>query len=55
MPVVQLVGNGQAQYGVTEELQALVGGQAPVLIGVAAMGQRQRQQIIGQVDLERGE
>ena len=41
--------------GVAEKLQALVGGQPAVLVGVAAVGQRQGQQLVGQVDAERVE
>ena len=55
MTVVELVGDGQAQHGVAEKLQALVGRQPAVLVGIAAVGQRQLEQLIGQLDPERVE
>lgn len=39
MPVVQLIGHGQAQHGVTEELQALVGLGARRLSAPGPVGQ----------------
>src|SRR5215211_5174429 len=53
MPMVKLFGDGQPEYGVPEELQALVGGQAAVFVGVAAVGQRYGQQFLWQVDAQR--
>src|ERR1700751_1661287 len=53
MTVEQLVGDGEAEHRVAEELQALVGGKPTVLVGVAAVGQRQRQQLVGQLDAQR--
>ena len=49
----QRVGDDQAQDGVAEELQALVGRQAAVLVGVRAMGQRALEQLGVDVDAER--
>ena len=53
MAVVELLGDGQPEHGVAEELQPLVGGQPAVLVGVAAVRQRDGQQFIGQVDAQR--
>ena len=41
---VERVGDDQAEHGVAEELQPLVGRQAAVLVGVGAVGQRPLQQ-----------
>ena len=38
MPVVELLGDRQPEHGVAEELQALVGGQAAVLVGDSCGG-----------------
>ena len=48
-----LGGDHQTEHGVAEELEPLVGRQTARLIGVAAMGQGEGQQIVGQVDAER--
>ena len=48
-----LGGDDQPEHGVAEELEPLVGGQATVLVGVAAVCQRDGQQFVGQVDAER--
>src|SRR5690606_14549800 len=48
--VVEPLGDAQAQHRVAEELQALVGGQAAVLVGVRPVCQRQAQQIRSYVD-----
>ena len=53
VPGEDLGGDHQTEHGVAEELEPLVGGQAAVLVGVAAVGQREGQQIVGQVDAER--
>ncbi|BCP27428.1 hypothetical protein MINTM025_37840 [Mycobacterium intracellulare] len=52
MAVVELVGDGQAQHGVAEKLQPLVGRQPAVFVGVAAVRQRQGQQFVGQLNPE---
>src|SRR6202021_1011566 len=52
VPVEQFVGHGQTQHGVTQKLQAFIGRQAAVFVGVAAVSQRQRQQLVGQIDLQ---
>src|SRR5699024_11783691 len=39
-----MLGDRELEHGVAEELQALVVGQAVVLVGVRAMGQRELQQ-----------
>jgi hypothetical protein len=41
---VQRRGDDEAQHGVTEELETLVGGQAAVLVRVRAVGQRALEQ-----------
>ena len=43
----------QAEHRVAEQFQALVGRQATVLVGVAAVGQGQCQQVVGEVCAER--
>ena len=55
MAVVELLGDGQAEHRIAQELQALVGGQATVLVGEAAMGERDGEQFVRQVDTERFE
>ena len=51
--VVELLGDGQPEHRVAEELQALVGGQPAVLVGVAAVRERDGEQFVGQVDTQR--
>ena len=53
MPVIELLGDGQPEHRVAEELQPLVGGQPAVLVGVAAVRQRDGEQFIGQVHAQR--
>ena len=50
---IELVGDGQPQHRIAEELQPLVGRQPAVLVGVAAVRQRQGEQLVGQLDTER--
>ena len=53
--LVQPLGDAQAQDGVAEELQPLVGRQPTILVRVRAMGQRQTQQVRLHLDAESGE
>src|SRR5215212_1282127 len=53
MPMVKLLGDGQPEYGVSEEFQALIGRQTAVFVGVAAVGQRDGQQFLWQIDAQR--
>ena len=48
----QLVGDGQPEHRIAEELEPLVGRKPAVLVGIAAVGQRQGEQFIGQLDAE---
>ena len=50
MAVKQLLGDGQPEHRVAEELQPLVGRQPAVLVGVAAVRQRHGEQLVGQLD-----
>ena len=52
---VQPLGDHDAQHRVAEELQPLVGRQPAVLVGVGAVGQRQREQLLLEPDAERGQ
>ena len=47
---VELFAADDAEHGVAEELEALVGGQPAVLVGIATVRQRDGQQFVGQVD-----
>jgi hypothetical protein len=49
---VQPLGDDDRQHRVAEELQPLVGGQPTVLVGVGPVGQRKRQQVVGDLDAE---
>jgi len=51
---VQGVRHDQAQHGVPQELQPLVGGEATVLVGVGPVGQRHVEQLGIQGDAESG-
>ncbi len=55
MPVVELLGDRQAEHRVPEELQAFVGGQPAVLVGEAAMRERHGEQLVRQIDTQRFE
>lgn len=55
VPVEEFVGDRQPEHRVAQELQPLVGRQPAVLIGVAAMGQRQRDKFLRQLDAHRVE
>jgi len=48
-------GSDQAQHGVAQELEPLVGGQPAVLVGVAAVHEREAEQLVTQLDAERRE
>ena len=48
----QLVGDGQPEHRIAEKLEALVGRKSAMLVGVAAVGQCQCEQLIGQLDAE---
>ena len=48
LAAVERVGDDEAEHRVAEELQALVGGQAAVLVRLGAVGERQREQPVGQ-------
>jgi hypothetical protein len=50
---VERIGDDEPEHGVTEELQALVGGQPAVLVGEGAVGQCEIEQLIGQRHPER--
>ncbi len=52
MGMEQGLGHHQAQHGVPEKLQPLVGGHATVLVGVRAVRQRQPKQVAVQSDAE---
>ena len=52
LAAVELVGDDQAEHRVAQELQALVGGQAAVLVRERPVGQRQAEQAVGQGDAE---
>ena len=52
LAAVERVGDDQAEHRVAQELQALVGGQAAVLVRVRAVGQREPEQVVGQLDAE---
>ena len=52
---VEPLGDDDAQHRVAQELQPLVGGQPAVLVGVGAVGQRQGEQLVGDLDPERRE
>jgi hypothetical protein len=49
---VEPLRDDHTQHGVAQELQALVGGQTAVLVRERPVGQRQRQQLVAQVDAE---
>ncbi|SHX44873.1 Uncharacterised protein [Mycobacteroides abscessus subsp. abscessus] len=53
MAVVKRLGNRQTQNGIPEELQPFVGGQATVLVGIAAMRERKREQLIAELYTDR--
>src|SRR4051794_6147354 len=52
LAAVELVGDDQAEHRVAQELQALVGGQAAVLVRERPVGQRQTEQPVGQLDAQ---
>jgi hypothetical protein len=52
LAAVQLIGDDQAEHRVAQELQALVGRQAAVLVGEGPVGQRQPEQAVGQLDAQ---
>jgi hypothetical protein len=52
---VEPLGDHDAQHRVAEELQPLVGGQPAVLVGVGTVGQRQGEQLVGELDAEGGQ
>jgi hypothetical protein len=52
LAAVELVGDDQAEDRVAEELQALVGRQAAVLVREGPVGQREAEQVVRQLDAE---
>ena len=55
MLAVQRVRHDQAEHGVAEELQPLIGGQAAVLVRVGPVRQRTLEQVMGNRDVEGGQ
>src|SRR3712207_5209954 len=53
MSAKQVIGDDHPEHGVAEELQALVGFKATVLIGVGAVGKRKSQPLGVDLDAER--
>src|SRR3954466_8264869 len=52
LAAVELVGDDQAEHRVAQELQTLVGRQSAVLVGVGPGGERQPEQVAGQLDAQ---
>ena len=55
MLAVEILAGDEPQHRVAQELQALVGGQSTVLVGVRAVGEREGQQLLVQLDPECGQ